>query len=80
VDITSATELCQKLKSEATARQDASAESNLRLLILDYLINSNIPDDIFQEVLQARLNDPDHAKEQSKIICNEILEAWRNQV
>lgn len=74
---TSATELCQKLKSEAVARQDASAVNNLRLRILDYFINRNVPDDMFEEVLKARLNDPDLAKEQSKVICAEILEAWQ---
>ena len=72
-----ATELCQKLKSEAVARQDASAVNNLRLRILDYFITRNIPDDMFEGVLKARLNDPDPAKEQSKVICAEILEAWR---
>jgi len=37
-----ATELCQKLKSEAVARQDASAVNNLRLRILDYFITRNM--------------------------------------
>jgi hypothetical protein len=73
----SATELCQKLKSEATARQDTSAVNNLRLRILEYFITRNFPDDMFEGILKARLNDPDPAKEQSKVICVEILEAWR---
>ena len=73
----SATELCQKLKSEAIARKDASAVNNLRLRILDYFITRSVPDDIFEGILKARLNDPDPAKEQSKVICAEILEAWR---
>ena len=73
----SATELCQKLKTEATARQDTSAVNNLRLRILDYFITRNVPDDMFEGALQARLNDPDPAKEQSKVICSEILEAWQ---
>jgi hypothetical protein len=79
VDSTSATEVCRKLKSEAVARQDASTVNNLRLRILDYFITRNIPDDMFEGVLKARLNDPDPAKEQSKVICAEILEAWQNR-
>ena len=73
---TSATELCRKLRTEAVARKDASAVNDLRLRILDYFINRDVPDDIFEEALQARLNDPDPAKEQSKAICTEILKAW----
>ena len=77
MDKISATELCQKLKSEAVAKQDTSAVNNLRLRILDYFITRNVPDDMFEGTLQARLNDPDPAKEQSKDICAEILEAWQ---
>lgn len=73
----SATELCQKLKSKAIARQNASAVNKLRLRILDYFITRNVPDDMFEGVLKARLNDLDPDKEQSKVICAEILEAWR---
>jgi len=79
VDSTSVTEVCRKLKSEAVARQDASTVNNLRLRILDYFITRNIPDDMFEGVLKARLNDPDPAKEQSKVICAEILERWQNR-
>ena len=79
MDSTSATEVCRKPKSEAVARQDASAVNNLRLRILDYFITRNIPDDTFEGVLKARLNDPDPAKEQSKVICAEILERWQNR-
>jgi len=32
-------ELCQKLRAEAIERQDASAENDLRLRILDYFIS-----------------------------------------
>ena len=73
---TSAIELCQKLKSEAVARQDDSAVNNLRLRILDFFITQNVPDDMLEDILKARLNDPDPAKEQSKVICAEILKAW----
>ena len=73
----SAIELCKKLKDEAAASQDSSTVNNLRLRILDYLIARNVPDDMFEGVLKARLNDPDPGKEQSKVICGEILEAWR---
>jgi hypothetical protein len=73
----SAVELCQKLRDEAAARQDDSAVNNLRLRILDYLITRPVLDDRFEEILEGRISDPDPAKEQSKIICAEILEAWR---
>jgi hypothetical protein len=67
------------LKDESEANQDNSAVNNLRIRIVDYLINSGIPDDRFEEVLEGRISDPDPAKEQSKVICGEILEAWRTQ-
>jgi len=79
VDRISATELCQKLKSEVVARQDTSAVNNLKLRILDYFITHDISDDIFEDVLKARLSDPDPTKEPSKVICAEILEAWRTR-
>jgi hypothetical protein len=62
---------------KATASQDDSAVNNLRLRILDFFITRSVSDDIFEEVLKARLNDPDPAKEQSKVICAEILQAWQ---
>lgn len=73
----SAMQLCQKLKSEAIAKRDASPVNNLRLRILDYFIDRNVPDDIFAEALESRINDPDPSKEHSKVICAEILEAWQ---
>lgn len=69
-------ELCQRLKSEAIARQD-TAENKLRLRILDYFVACDLPDDMFEKVLEARLNDPDPTQEQSKVICAQLLEAWR---
>ncbi len=75
----SAVELCQKLKDESEASQDDDAVNKLRIRILDYLITSRIPDDRFEEVLEGRISDPDPAKEYSKVICGEILEAWRTQ-
>jgi len=72
-------ELCQRLKSEAIAKQDTSADNKLRLRILDYFITRSFPDDMFEKVLEARLNDPDPDKEQSKVICAQILEAWRTK-
>jgi len=75
----SAVELCQKLKDESKASQDNSAVNNLRMRILDYLITLRVPDDRFEEVLEGRISDPDPAKEHSKVICGEILEAWRTQ-
>lgn len=75
----STVELCQKLKSEAVARQDSSAINDLRIRILEYFLNKDIPEDIFEDVLEARLNNPDPAKEQSKVICAEILKAWQTR-
>ncbi len=77
MDRINAAELCQRLKSEAVARQDTGAVNNLRLRILDYFIALNPPDDRFEGLLKARLNDPDPTKEQSKVICAQILEAWQ---
>ena len=76
----SAVELCQKLKDESEASQDNSAVNNLRIRILDYLITSRIPDDRLEEVLEGRISDPDPAKEHSKVICGEILEAWQTNL
>jgi hypothetical protein len=75
----SAVELCQRLKDESETGQDNDAVNNLRIRILDYLINSRISDDSFEQVLEGRINDPNPVKEHSKIICGEILEAWRDQ-
>ncbi len=75
----SAVELCQRLKDESEASPNNDAVNNLRIRILDYLINCQVPDDKFEEVLEGRISDPDPAKEHSKIICSEILEAWRSQ-
>jgi hypothetical protein len=75
----SAVELCRKLKTESKASQDNSPINNLRIRILDYLIICRVPDDKFEEVLEGRISDPDPAKEHSKIICSEILDAWRTQ-
>jgi hypothetical protein len=73
----SAVEICQRLKSEAIARQDNTEVNDLRLRILDYFIAHGPSNDRFEGLLKARLNDPDPAKEVSKVICAEILEAWR---
>jgi hypothetical protein len=75
----SAKELCQTLKSEAVASQDAGTQGNLRLRILDYFISNDLADDVFEAVLKARISDRDPAKEQSKIICAQILEAWHDR-
>ena len=75
----SAVELCQRLKDKSEASQDNSAVNNLRIRILDYLITSRISDDRFEEILEGRIGDPDPAKEHSKVICGEILEAWQNR-
>jgi hypothetical protein len=71
-------ELCQRLKSEVAARQEEGEDNNLRLSILDYFISHNPYDDVFEKALKTRLDDPDPDKEQSKIICSQILEAWHS--
>jgi hypothetical protein len=73
---TNAMELCRKLKNEATVSKETGVVNELKLRILDYFINRNVPDDVFEEALKTRLRDPDPAKEQSKIICAQILKAW----
>ena len=73
------TKLCEVLKTEAKASGDASRFNQLKLRILDYFIEREVGDDIFEDVLKARINDPDPAKEESKIICSQILEAWQSR-
>ena len=79
MDRISGKQLCQRLKSEALAENDTDVANKLRLRILDYFIARDFPDDTFEKVLKARLNDPDSAKEQSKITCAQILEAWQSR-
>ena len=40
-------------------------ENRLRLKILDFFIDRNISDDVFEEVLTIRINDPDPDKQQT---------------
>ena len=75
----SAMELCQRLKSEAIARQDASADNDVRLRILDYFIAQDVSDDTFEAVLKAVANDPDPAVKRVRVICAQILEAWQTR-
>ena len=77
MNITSAKELCLRIKSEEIVDQKESAENNLKLRILDYFISRDLSNDMFERALKARLSDPDPAKEQSRIICAQILEAWQ---
>lgn len=74
-----AKELCRSLRSEAIVKQDKSVDNDLRLRILDYFITHDPLDDVFEEALKTRINDPDPAKEQSRIICTQILEAWQTR-
>jgi hypothetical protein len=71
-------ELCQRLKDEEILKADFGTKNNLKLRILDYIITHNPTEGMFEAALEARLDDPDPAKEQSKTICAEILEAWRS--
>ena len=71
-------ELCNSLKEQSLALEE-NDENRLRLKILDFFIDRNVSDDIFEEVLTIRINDPDPTKQQSKDICKEILEAWKSR-
>lgn len=73
-----AVELCNTLKGKSLELEE-SDENRLRLKILDFFIDRNISDDVFEEVLTIRINDPDPTKKQSKDICMEILEAWKSR-
>lgn len=70
-------ELCRRLKRESGKARDSAADRELRLCILDYFISHDPSDGVFEEALEARLGDPDPAKERSKVICAQILEAWQ---
>jgi len=76
---TTAKELCQRLKAEAMAKQDIDVNSDLRLRILDYLIARDLADKKFEQILRARITDPDPAKQESKLICADILKEWENR-
>ena len=73
-----AVELCNTLKNKSMELEDTN-ENRLRLKILDFFIDRNISDDVFEEVLTIRINDADLDKQQSKNICKEILEAWKSR-
>jgi len=73
-----AVHLCNTLRNKSMELEDTN-ENRLRLKILDFFIDRNISDDVFEEVLTIRINDPDPAKQQSKNICKEILEAWKSR-
>ncbi len=75
-----ALKLCQKLKDEVNITEDSDPINKLRLRILDYFIDRGVGDDIFEEVLKARINDPDPAKKESGVICAQILEAWQSYI
>ena len=72
-------EVCQRLKSEAMTKQDIDANSDLRLRTLGYLIAHDLTDEKFERILRARIADPDPAKQQSKLICADILKEWENR-
>ena len=76
--IQNSVELCNSLKEQSLALEE-NDENRLRLKILDFFIDRNVSDDIFEEVLTIRINDPDPTKQQSKDICKEILKAWKSQ-
>ena len=66
---------CQRLRDEIT--NDESIENdNLQIRILDFFIGARLMPDKFEQLLRARIDDSDLAKEESRAICAEILEAW----
>lgn len=73
-----AVRLCHTLKDKAMELEETD-ENRLKMKILDFFIDRNISDDVFEEVLTIRINDPDPTKEPSKNICREILEAWKSR-
>jgi len=79
MNVISAKELCLRIKSEATVSKIENEDNILKLSILDYFISHDPSDDVFEQALKVRLSDPDPAKEQSKIICAQILDAWQKR-
>jgi hypothetical protein len=76
--VTSAKELCLRIKSEMTENHIENVDNDLKLKILDLFISHDPSDEVFERVLEARLSDPNPAKKQSKAICTQILNAWQN--
>jgi len=73
------TEYCQKLRSEIVNKKKTPL-NELEIRILDFFIDKNLIPDEFEKLLQVRISDEDLAKEESRAICTEILEGWRNQI
>ena len=69
-------EYCQRLRAEITNGELVESDG-LRTRILDFFIRNGPTPDKFEELLQARINDSDPAKEESRAICTEILEGWK---
>jgi hypothetical protein len=71
-------EYCQKLRDEIT-NGESIENDNLQIRILDFFIGVRLMPDKFEQLLRARIDDSDLAKEESRAICAEILEGWENQ-
>ena len=69
-------EYCQALRSKILSG-DVADEEDLKIRILDFLIEKEIDLDRFERLLRARIDDPDPAKEKSKSVCSQILDGWK---
>jgi len=76
---TTGKELCQRLKDSADMGQNIDENGDLRIRILDFLIDKDLNDDKFEKTLRARIADPDPVKQESKVICAEIIREWENR-
>ncbi len=63
-------------RNPATAVSDQAYEMKVR--ILDHLIEHSPAPDAFEQALLERIADPDPRKELSKGVCCQILNSWRS--
>jgi hypothetical protein len=83
VAVISPREFCQAMRdlvsrsqrNPATAVSDQAYEMKLR--ILDHFVERGPDAAAFEDVLRARIADPDPQKELSRGICCQILNSWR---
>ena len=71
-------EYCQRLRDEITEGESIESD-NLQIRILDFFIGVRLMPDKFEQLLRARIDDSDLAKEESRAICAEILGGWETQ-
>lgn len=67
---------------ERSQRSPATAVSaqayEMKLKILDYLIEREPDARAFEQMLLDRIADPDHRKELSRGVCCQIMNSWRS--